>query len=423
MTFYSIDGTKPWLPGSRVRRTVGFVFALLIAAPLAGPGFAQDSPTDLLVTQDDIEVFSPAGDEENAADADSPAEDIFPELKLEPLPGISQSEMEEMRSSLGGDGAGTGGDSAKPAFRIGIVPRGDPDRFVKQLRPLETGLSELLGRPVDILPMASYSAMINAHTLRQIDVGFYSASAFVTADHLCRCVEPIVVPAASDGTVAYYAIIVARQDSGIRAIADLEGKAVAAASEDSIAGYRMQAASLVGDGIDFRTYFSRLEMAGSATDALLRLRDGTVDAAFAWSSMAGDQRSGYSRGPLAHLVARGDLDMADIAIIWQSKPIAHAPVVGSKSLTASEREAVRTYLMALPESDTAIYDLLDPYFGGGYRAADAADFRGIGILAEIDLRGPPAVDPGNTGSTGAGGNSGLQPRSDAERQGEEPAAQ
>lgn len=412
MTLDSIDGTGPRPPGSRANRAVGLAFALLIAVPLAGPGAAQDSPTDLLVTQDDIEILSPSAGEERADDPDGPAEEIVPELKLEPLPGISQSEMEEMRSSLGGEQAGLGtGDPAKPAFRIGIVPRGDPDHFVRQLRPLETGLSELLGRPVDILPMATYSAMINAHTLRQIDVGFYSASAFVTADRLCRCVEPIVVPAAGDGTVAYYAVIVARQGGAVRTLSDLQGKAVAAASEDSIAAYRVQAASLAGEGVDFRTYFSRLEMAGSATDALLLLRDGTVDAAFAWSSMTGDQSSGYSRGPLTHLVARGELDMTDFAIIWQSKPIAHAPVVGSKSLTPAEREAVRTYLMALPESDTATYDLLDPYFGGGYRAADAADFRGIGILAEIDLRGPPAADPRSAGSTGA------------DRPGEEPGTQ
>ncbi len=378
--------------------------AVFLAAVLAGPATAQEAQPDLRITQDDIEVMSPSGDGELAPDAGG-ADDIVPELKLEPLPGISQSEVEEMRNSLGVDDRldepPAADAPAKPTFRVGIVPRGDPDRYLRRLRPLEAGLSELLGRPVDVLPMATYSAMINAHTLRQIDIGFYSASAFVTADKLCRCVEPIVVPAATDGTTSYYAVIVARQGSGIAKPADLEGKAVAAASEDSVAAYRLQLASLVSEGIDFTTYFSRIEMAGSAVDALRQLRDGQVDAAFAWSSMEGDQAAGYSRGPLAYLVGRGELRMADVAIIWQSKPIAHAPVVGAKSLTSAEREAVKTFLLALPEADTATYDLLDPYFGGGYRPADAADFRGIGILSEVELRRPRSGDPLSTGSTKA----------------------
>lgn len=386
-------------PGPRGLSAAIFVLVLVFAA---GAGHAQDSQPDVLITQDDIEVMSPSAEGGTAPDSDV-VDDVVPELKLEPLPGISQSEMEEMRNNLGSGDQLDAGDAAdtpaKPTFRVGIVPRGDPDRFLRRLRPLENGLSELLGRPVDVLPMATYSAMINAHTLRQIDVGFYSASAFVTADKLCRCVEPIVVPAATDGTASYYAIIVARQGSGINNTADLQGKAVAAASEDSIAGYRVQLASLAGEGIDFATFFSRVEMAGSTVDALRLLRDGQVDAAFAWSSMDGDQSAGYSRGPLAYLVGRGELDMTNIAIIWQSKSIAHAPVVGAKSLTAAEREAVKTYLLALPESDTATYDLLDPYFGGGYRPADTADFRGIGILSEVELRRPRAAEPLSTGST------------------------
>jgi hypothetical protein len=115
--------------------------------------------------------------------------------------------------------------------------------------------------------------------------------------------------------------------------------------------------------------------------------------------MSGTLASGYSRGPLTYLVQTGELDMGEVSIIWQSKPIAHAPVVVLKSLTAAEREAVRTYLLALPESDSATYDLLDIYYGGGFKVAEIADFRGIGVLADVDLQAPVKVDPEQTGST------------------------
>ena len=74
-------------------------------------------------------------------------------------------------------------------------------------------------------------------------------------------------------------------------------------------------------------------------------------------------------------------------------------VVGLKSFTAEEREAVRTYLLALPESDIATYDLLDVFYGGGFKVADIDDFRGIGILADVDLRTPRAGGSIQTGST------------------------
>jgi phosphonate transport system substrate-binding protein len=384
----------------------GFCLLIGLAWPIAAP--AQVSGEAGKPAQAGQPV--PLLDEDEASAGSGPASGTEPDLTLEPLPGVSQSEIDEIRSTLGGEGSETAGDSAdfadpdepaKPPFRIGIVPRGDPERFVKRLQPMQEGLSDLLDRPVEILPMSTYSAMINAHTLRRIDLGFYSASAFVAADRICRCVDPLVLPMADDGTSAYYAIIVARQDSAIRAVADLEGRKIAATSADSIAGYRIQMASLISEGVEPATFFSEVEMVGSATDALLHVRDGLADAAFVWSSMTGGQASGYSRGPLAYLVGAGEIDMADLAIIWQSKPIAHAPVVVLKSLTAAERDVVRTYLLALPESDTATYDLLDVHYGGGFKAAEISDFRGVGILADVDL-GPPA-DAGSisAGSTGA----------------------
>jgi len=394
-----------------VRRSALFAIWLLTGLLWPAAGIAQEPGTETVPAQ--TEAPPPQPEAESAGQTPAgPSSVLEPEMVLEPLPGISASEMDEIRSSLSGEGGETAengeksaadgldaDNAAKPPFRIGIVPRGDANHFVKRLRPLQEGLGDLLGRPVEILPMTSFSAMINAHTLRRIDLGFYSASAFVAADRLCRCVEPLVKPLADDGTSAFHAVIVTRQDSNIRTIGDLEGKRIAASSFDSIGGYRIQMASLVRDGIDVGSYFKQIGMAGSGAGALLQVRDGIADAAFVWSSMTGPLASGYSRGPLAYLVRTGEIDMAEMSIIWQSKPIAHAPVVGLKSFTAEEREAVRTYLLALPESDIATYDLLDVFYGGGFKVADIDDFRGIGILADVDLRTPRAGGSIQTGST------------------------
>ena len=80
------------------------------------------------------------------------------------------------------------------------------------------------------------------------------------------------------------------------------------------------------------------------------VRDDQVDAAFAWSSLTGDADAAYSRGPLACLVERGELRMDEIAIIWRSRPIDHAPV--AKSLPSDVRQVLSGFFVRLVDDDS-----------------------------------------------------------------------
>ena len=150
----------------------------------------------------------------------------------------------------------------------------------------------------------------------------------------------------------------------------------------------MQMASLIGEGLDVDALFGDVQFVGSGSEALRMVRSGQADAAFTWSSMSGDQANGYTRGPLSRLVQQQEVTMDEFVIVWRSKPIAHAPVAILKSLPASDRNAAKTFLMALPESDPETYDLLDAYYGGGYREADLTDFRPISVLSDVKINAP-----------------------------------
>ena len=352
------------------------VLCVFVVVFLASPTFAQDQ-------QD------PAG-----ADAQDEQAETVPNRPLDILPGMTGGGLDELRAlnpeeatEENSTDLGISEQSAKP-FRIGLIPRGDTSRYLKRLQGMRTGLGDLLGRPVEILAMETFSAMIDAQTLRRIDLAFYSSSAFVMADQLCRCVEPLIVPLAGDGTAAFHAIIAASSKSGIRNVSDLNGKRIVASSPDSIGGYRMQMASLISEGLDVDVHFGDVQFVGSGSEALRMVRSGQADAAFSWSSMSGNQANGYTRGPLSRLVQQGEVVMDEFVIVWQSKPIAHAPVAILKSLPASDRNAAKTYLMALPESDPETYDLLDAYYGGGYREADPTDFRPISVLTDVRINTP-----------------------------------
>jgi phosphonate transport system substrate-binding protein len=283
-------------------------------------------------------------------------------------------------------------------LRLGVIAGPDVIATMAAVEPMTEGLRQVLGRPVEILPVASYGAMIDAQIQRRIDGGFYSAGAFAVAEAQCNCLEPIVAPAAADGTLAYHAIIVARSNSGLASATDLDGRIVAAGAADSIGGRRMQLAGLLAEGVD-PSRLGALHAVASPDEAVMMVAEGAADAAFAWSSLSGDMATGYSRGTLTDLVARGGIDMSDIAVIWRSPAVAHGPFAVLSSLAEEEKRKIEAYLVTLRDTVPAAYDKLSPYYGGGYVAVEPADYDGLQVLADEDVdavQWPEAVpEPGD----------------------------
>jgi phosphonate transport system substrate-binding protein len=265
-------------------------------------------------------------------------------------------------------------------FRLGMVPHGEIRAFLTAMEPLRDGLAAALDRPVEILPMASLSALVDAQVLNRVDGGFYSSAAYASAEALCRCLDPLVAPAAGDGTTAYHALVVARAGSGIAALSDLEGSRVAVGPPDSVGARQMQLAGLKEEGIEADAFFAELIEAGSAVASVRMMLDGEADAAFAWSSLAGEPYEGYSRGTLSFLVSRGEMAMEDIVVVWRSRPIAHGPFAVRTALPQEERAAIEAYLVGLAESDPELYDRLDLFYGGGFRPVEPADYRALALI-------------------------------------------
>lgn len=264
-------------------------------------------------------------------------------------------------------------------LRLGVLAGRDVMATMRAISPVPAALTQRLGRSVELLPLSSYGAMMDAQAQRRIDGGFYSASAFALAQANCRCLEPIVAPAAADGSLSYYAIIVARADSGIASLAGLQGKTVAIGPQDSVGSRRMQLAGLLAEGVD-PSGFGGVREVDSADEAVRLVASGAADAAFAWSSMSGDPQTGYSRGTLTDLVARGELTMGQIAVIWRSAPIMHGPFAVLKTLPEEDKADIEAYLLSLEASQPAAYDALNPFYSGGYAAVEPADYAGLDVL-------------------------------------------
>lgn len=276
-------------------------------------------------------------------------------------------------------------EARQPVLRFGLIAGRSPSRTLAAVAPMASALRVALGRRVEFLPLTTYGALIDAQVQRRIDGGFFSTAAFADADSLCSCLEPLVAPRALDGTLAYHAIVVAREGSGIEQPGDLAGKTVAVGPADSIGGRRMQLAGLMIDGIDPATAFGSVIEADSSEEAVALVLAGRADAAFAWSSLSGDAATGYSRGVLADLVRGGLSAAGSLAIVWRSPPVGHGPFAVASSLSDDDKAKLRDYMLALFDGNPEAYDALEPLYGGGFASVGADDYAGIEALFQQDV--------------------------------------
>ncbi len=337
---------------------------------------------------------APSSAEAGAVRADEPATTPGDDMAAEAKPSVDASAPAEPAPVQPDEPAEP---SAVP-LRFAVLAGRGVSATMQALGTMADELRQALDRPVEILPMSSYAAMIDAQTERRVDGGFYSAASFAEAQARCTCLEPLVAPKAGDATLAFHALIVSRADSGIDSPADLEGKVVAVGAADSVGARRMQLAGLLEASIDPATFFDAAIELESAEAAMRAMLSGSADAAFAWSSLAGDARSGYSRGTLADMVSAGEVAMDEIAVVWRSPPIAHGPFAVLSTLPDAEKDKIASFLSALYARNPVAYDVLNPFYPGGYAAVDLRDYSGLAVLTTMNVDGiklpeAPADDP------------------------------
>jgi phosphate/phosphite/phosphonate ABC transporter binding protein len=110
----------------------------------------------------------------------------------------------------------------------------------------------------------------------QVDIGSFSPFAYVDAQRGGKI--RIIAQSILDGAATYRGLIVARKDSGIKSIADLEGKRFAFVDPKSASGYVYPRAMLIEKGVNPERYFKETIFAGSHDNVIAAVLDGRVDA-------------------------------------------------------------------------------------------------------------------------------------------------
>jgi phosphonate transport system substrate-binding protein len=253
-----------------------------------------------------------------------------------------------------------------------------------RLEPFRAYLEARIGVPVELVPAASYAALIDSQTTGGVQYAINTATSFAVANAACQCIEPLALPAAADGSTGYYAILLARAYGPIASLADARGARLALSGEDSIAGSRLPLRAFATAGIDPAAHFSSITTAAGPQAALLALLAGEVDLAVGWSSLSGDPATGYAFGVLTRMVLEDALSMDDVRIVWQSRLIPFGPHAVRRDIGPEAKAILADALFAMADEAPEALDAVDRsgWGGGGFVVVDAGAYGEIAELVE-----------------------------------------
>jgi len=221
-------------------------------------------------------------------------------------------------------------------INFGILPYEDPSRLEPAYRVLADALSEKLDCPVEVTITEDYAAEVLAMQNGKLDIAEFGPLGFVFASDRAQAV-PLVSFGTADGKpTTYTAGIWVAKDSPIQSLDQLTGRTLALGSPGSTSGDAFPMSALVSAGIDEDVQW---DYAGGHPEALLALKNGTVDAAEINSQT------------LASATAEGTFDASGFRQIWKSEDIPNDPITIRGDLPQGFQDAVKQAFLTLDPKD------------------------------------------------------------------------
>jgi phosphonate transport system substrate-binding protein len=156
------------------------------------------------------------------------------------------------------------------SITIGLLPEMNVFKQRQRFMLLAKYLSDNMDIEVKLTILSRYGNIIQRIKEQQIDAAFLGS--FTGALAISQLgVEPLARPINMDDTSTYFGQVFVRKDSGIKTVADMQGKSLALVERATTAGYVFPLAWLKQNGVDdIATYFSTHQFYGS--------HDATIDA-------------------------------------------------------------------------------------------------------------------------------------------------
>src|SRR2546427_5805041 len=198
-------------------------------------------------------------------------------------------------------------------LKFGFTPFLSEADMRAEFEPLMTYLSDSIGQKVVLYVAKDYGDLRTQMEAGAVDIGSFSPFAYVDAAKGGKI--RIIAQSIIEGSATYRGIIVARQDSGLKSIADLKGKRFAFVDPKSASGYVYPRAMLIEKGIDPESFFKETIFAGSHDKVIAAVLEGSVDAGAVYDgALAVAKRSGVPTESLVILASTDPIPHDAIAV-------------------------------------------------------------------------------------------------------------
>lgn len=155
-------------------------------------------------------------------------------------------EMEMGRFRFSGDM--TGAEEVSSAIRFGVLPLDSPAVMFKKFTPLAEYLGRKLGRTVELKVAVDFESAVNDVGRNVTQLCAMGPATYVEGHR--RYGLKVLVRALRNGKPFHHSVIITRDDSNIRTLADLKGKTFAFADIQSSTGHIIPRAMLKEAGVD-----------------------------------------------------------------------------------------------------------------------------------------------------------------------------
>jgi phosphonate transport system substrate-binding protein len=253
-------------------------------------------------------------------------------------------------------------------LRLSWVPDAAPDLARAGLADLATHLSNVTGKPVEIVTPGSVEEQLKRVSEGNLHITTFNTGAVPLAVNAAGFV-PLAAPAVDGQVRSYRMLILARNDAGIRAgqPSDLRDKEIAFTSLTSNSGYKAPKVLLMESyglkpGIDYRQVFS-----GGHVESIRGLIEGT----FSVITVASDI--------LDREVAAGGVEPTRFVRVYESAPFPPATLGVCHQLDPALAGKVREALLSFDAKDTSLASFL-----GAFSEGQAGGFAGIDYRRDFE---------------------------------------
>ncbi len=226
--------------------------------------------------------------------------------------------------------------AAAEELKFGFTPVLNEAEMRAEFEPLMTYLSDAIGQKVVLYIAKNYGDLRTQMEAGAVDIGSFSPFAYVDAARGGKV--RIIAQSILDGSATYRGLIVARKDSGLRTVADLEGKRFAFVDPKSASGYVYPRAMLIEKGVTPERYFKETIFAGGHDKVIEAVLEGRVDGGAIYD------------GALGVAKAKG-LPTENLVTLASTDPIPHDAIAVRIGMDEALAKKIQTALVNLDKPE------------------------------------------------------------------------